>query len=100
MTGRFHATLVDYPLLIANETSRTTTKHPYLGETYQAPGDTFVGEVEGFEYALVKHENGTDLNIFARTKASRVSESEALDWRKFNALLNAIGFVHGIHAWP
>jgi hypothetical protein len=43
---------------------------------------------------------GDDLHVHLRSKQGFRSISEEDDLRRFRALLDAVGFTHGVHAWP
>ncbi len=78
---RFEALLRDYPFF------------PPIG------GGLVKGKVAGHEFTLSKDE-GTDLRVSLCSTDPEHSSSEAEDWRRFRAVMDALAFVHGMHAWP
>jgi hypothetical protein len=96
----FLATLFEYPLVAWESGTETVKTNLFLGEASSSIGDTFAGEIEGFEFALIKQEQTKDLQVHLRSKNGYGTLGEEADWRKFYALMNALAFVHGVHAWP
>jgi hypothetical protein len=100
ITSSFHAVLADYPLLTWNASTVKTEENPYFGKSTASTCNIFCGEVAGWEYALIEDKSGPDLHLHTRCAPGVLSVSEEADRRKFSALLHALAFVHGIHAWP
>ena len=96
----FHALLVDYPLISRDSGTRTVTTNAFLGELNGPRADTFMGEIEGFDFALIKEKEDAELHVHLRSKEGHHSANEEADWAKFDALMNAVAFTHGVHAWP
>lgn len=74
---QFDARLREYPLFLLNELK---------------------GEIGGCDFTLVKDKE--DLRVSLCSKEEYHSTCEDEDWRKFQALMDAIAFMHGTHAWP
>ena len=75
---QFEAKLRDYPFFLGNELK---------------------GEMGNCDFTLAK-EGETDLRVSLCSKKQYRSSSEEEDWRKFQALMDAMAFIHGTHAWP
>jgi hypothetical protein len=60
--------------------------------------DTFIDRGKDYDFALIKRDD--DLHVHFESKASFRSKGQDDDWRRFRALLAAIGFTHGFQPWP
>ena len=96
----FEATIVNCPLPAANGKTKTTWMNDFLGETWSSSLDTFSGELATARYALICAKNGSDLDIYFRSKEGSESGGEDGDWRKFRAFLAALAFANGVQPWP
>ncbi|MCX6900282.1 MAG: hypothetical protein NT105_16495 [Verrucomicrobia bacterium] len=99
---KFEALLADYPLFLpaCESGTKTTVTNPFLGETEAANLDTLCGEIEGFDFGLVKDEKTKSLRVVLRSKEGYKSSGEEEDWKRFHGFLQALAFIHGVHAWP
>lgn len=97
-TSRFIATLVNCKLPWPNAVTRTVRTNPFLGKTSGGKLDTLVAHGSSFDVALIQRE--TDLQIHLRSKARYRSKNSAEDSKRFQAVLNAIGFCYGFNPWP
>lgn len=97
----FYAQVIDYsiPTQLCKGTN-VITVNPYLGERPSGRLDTLMGEIEGYEFALIKDDNSEDVHVHLESKREFKSPSEELDWKKFYALMKALAFTLGVHAWP
>lgn len=75
----FDAMLFEYPILLAHELK---------------------GEIDDFEFILRKDREKSDVRVRMNSKAGYRSENEQEHWSAFYALMKALAFVHGMHAWP
>lgn len=100
ITSCFHAVLANYPLLTWNASTDTTEENPFFGKSTASAGNIFCGELDGWQYALIEDKSGPDLHLHTRCAPGVLSVSEEADRLKFSALLRALAFVHGVHAWP
>lgn len=84
--------------LWTNEKSVTKTCNGYLGDCLvEHKSDTYKGEFEDFEFAMIRVEKDTE--VYLRTKkGSSVDEGEFR--ATFEAYRKAIAFTHGREAWP
>jgi hypothetical protein len=96
----FRAVLMEFPLLPFLWTTKNTEAERV--PTGQAAPKTLScdGEIDGFEFSLLKHENGQDLCVHLDSKKDYESPGVEADWRKFDAFMNALAFAVGVHAWP
>lgn len=78
----FYATLFEYPLLRSNW------------------GNEVKGETDNYEFVLTKDKSDSDLRVALHSKKHYHSTGAQEDWFKFNAFMNALAFVNGVHAWP
>lgn len=76
----------------------TVRTNPFLGKTSGGKLDTLVAHGSSFDVALIQRE--TDLQIHLRSKARYRSKNSAEDSKRFQAVLNAIGFCYGFNPWP
>lgn len=97
---QFEATIVECPLPAANGGTKTAWNNDFLGESSSSSLDTFCGEVKTARYALIRARNGTDLEIYFRSKEGFGNGDDTADWRKFRTFLAAFGFASGVHPWP
>jgi hypothetical protein len=72
-------------------------EYPSLDEI---PGTKINGEIGGYDFTLVREITGGDLQVSLSSKKGYHSTGEEEDWRKFRAMMNALAFAHGAHAWP
>jgi hypothetical protein len=79
---RFQACLRNYPHFVA------------------IAGAELKGEFGEFEYVLARATETADVTVSLKSKATHYSASQEDDWRRFRALMDALGFVHGTHPWP
>jgi hypothetical protein len=96
--GKFEAVLVGCPRVFVNAGSDTTIKNDFLGKRTSSSADTFIDRAKDYNFALIKE--GDDLHVHLRSKQGFRSIGEEDDLRRFRALLEAVGFTHGVHAWP
>jgi hypothetical protein len=94
----FEAVLVGCPRVFVNAGTDTTIKNDFLGKRTSFSADTFIDRAKDYDFSLIKE--GDDLHVHLRSKQGFRSTSEEDDLRRFRALLDAVGFTHGIHAWP
>ena len=78
----FDAMLFEYPSL-----------HEVLGAQIK-------GELGGFDLTLAQDKADKDLHVSLRSRKEYLSSGVEEDWKMFRAVMNAIAFVHGAHAWP
>src|ERR1700686_216275 len=96
---QFEATLLGCAPLFLNAGTTIEIRNDFLGKTSRDwKGDTFIDRARDYGFALIQ--NGEDLVIPLRSKVPFKSINEESDWQRFRALLNAVGFVHGLHPWP
>jgi hypothetical protein len=101
MSVYFHALLLNYPIpTLACEGTQIIEKNPYLGERPSGQLDTVKGEIGNFKFAFIKERDEGDLHVHLESKKGYNSPSEQEDWRMFNALMQALAFAEGVHAWP
>lgn len=79
---RFEAFLYEYPFF-----------EPFSGRELK-------GEIEGFDFTLKKENDDADLWVSLKSKEDCISHDEKEDWNKFYALMAALAFTNGAHAWP
>jgi hypothetical protein len=97
----FYAVLFKYPIpTLACEGTQIIERNPFFGERQGGRLDTVKGELENFTFAFIKEKAENDLHVHLESKAGYSSPSEQDDWRKFFALMKALSFVQGVHAWP
>ncbi|SRR6266498_3083333 len=94
----FEAVLVGCPRVFVNAGTDTTIKNDFLGKSTSSSADTFIDRAKDYDFALINE--GDDLRVHLRSKQGFRSTSEEDDLRRFRALLDAVGFTHGVHAWP
>ena len=90
--------MVSCPRVFVNAGTDTTIKNDFLGKRTSSSADTFIDRAKDYDFSLIKE--GDDLHVHLRSKQGFRSISEEDDLRRFRALLDAVGFTHGIHAWP
>lgn len=97
----FDAKIYNYPIptLLCQGTD-VIEKNPYFGEHTGGRLDTLMGEIEGYEFAFIKEKKDADFKVYLKSKAEYHSSGEEEDWRKFYALMRALSFISGMHAWP
>jgi hypothetical protein len=86
------ARLVNHKLMWHNLYSQTVQENGFLIQR-----DTLRGAFDEFEYALIKR--GEDCEVHLRLKKGAVI-SPRIFRNTFSALLRAVAFLHGQHAWP
>ncbi len=91
------ARLVNYKLMWCNLRSETVQENDFLGKSSLIQRDTLRGAFDEFEYALIKR--GEDCEVHLRLKKGAVISPRVFR-NTFSALLRAIAFLHGQHAWP
>jgi hypothetical protein len=91
------ARLVNYKLLWRNSYSQRVYENDFLGQSSSTLRDTLLGAFDEFEYALVERDE--DCEVHLRLKKGAVT-SPCVFRNTFSALLRAVAFVHGQHAWP
>jgi hypothetical protein len=91
------ARLVNYKPLWCNSYSETVYENDFLGKSSSTLRDTLRGAFDEFEYALVERDEDCDVHL--RLKEGAVI-SPCVFRNTFSALLRAVAFVHGQHAWP
>jgi hypothetical protein len=95
----FHAMLFGCKPVFLNAGTRTEIKNDFLGNFRGGSSfDTFIDRNNDYDFALIKKDG--DTHIHFRSKSQFHSVSAADDWRRFYALLFAIGFTHGFQPWP
>jgi hypothetical protein len=80
-----------------NASTGTKITNDFLGESGGTAGDTFMGDFEHFEFALIRI--GDDCEAYLRTRVGSPITEEQFR-RTFAAFKTAIAFVHGREAWP
>lgn len=93
---RAFARLADYKLLWCNTNTETVETNEFIGTETCSVRDTLRGEFSGFEYALIQR--GDDCEVHLRQKGEVAASTDSRE--VMSALLKAIGFLHGRHAWP
>lgn len=96
--ARFAAVLVNSELLSANTVTHKLHRNSFLGKTTGWYADTFVEKGRDYDIALIKKD--TDLHVHFRSRGRYKSKNAAEDRRRFQAVLDAIGFTHGFNPWP
>jgi hypothetical protein len=94
----FEAVLVGCPQVFVNAGTDTTIDNDFLGKRPSSSADTFIDRADDYDFALIKQRD--DHHVHLRSKGGFRSRSEGDDRLRFRALLEAVGFTHGIHAWP
>jgi hypothetical protein len=94
----FEAVLVGCEPVFLNAGTTTTYKNDFLGKYGESAADTFFDKNPDYDFALVERDK--DLHLHMRSRAGFRSKNEEDDRRRFQALLNAIGFTHGFQPWP
>lgn len=90
------ARLTDYKLGWFNSDTVATENNEFFGTTSKTLKNTLVGVFEGFRYALVQRGDDCDVHLRQNGDAARWTDSRQV----MCALLRAIAFLHGRHAWP
>ena len=93
---RAFARLADFKLIWSNTNTETVETNEFIGTETCSVRDTLCGEFSGFEYALVQR--GDDCEVHLRQKGEVGPSTDSRE--VMSALLKAIGFLHGRHAWP
>ena len=62
--------------------------------------DTFLGEISGGQYALIRAKNRLDLEMYLRSQPCFESGTYGEDQRKCHVWLQAVAFVTGVQPWP
>jgi hypothetical protein len=57
-------------------------------------------ETEHFNFTIKKLKATSDLLVSLKSKKEYSSQGEQKDWKKFYAIMNALAFMTGVHAWP
>ena len=97
----FSALIANYPLpTLLCKGTEVVELNPYFGERRSSGLDTLMGEIEGYNYAFIKENDAADLQVHLKSKENYQSPGEEEDWRKFHALMKALAFTLGMHAWP
>ncbi len=94
----FDAVLTGCEQIFVNAGTDTKIENDFLGKWGSSSADTFIDRANDYDFAVIKE--GDDLHVHLRSKAGFRSKSEDDDRRRFQALLNAVGFTHGVHPWP
>jgi len=58
------------------------------------------GEIGDYDLTLASDNTDGDLQVSLHSKKEYRSSGEEEDWKKFRAMMNALAFAHGAHAWP
>ncbi len=93
---RAFARLTDYKLVCCNADTTTVETSEFFGAKTRDEKNVLRGAFSGFEFALVQR--GDDCEVHLRQSDEIVASTGARE--VMNALLKAIGFLHGSHAWP
>lgn len=96
--AKFEAVVVGCKPIVENVTTLTVTKNSFLGKTTSWDCDTFVEKTSNYEIALIERKD--ELHIHLRTRGRYKSDSAIVDRKRFQALLEAVGFTHGFNPWP
>lgn len=91
------ARLVNYELIWCNLDSQTVQENDFLGKSSTTKRDTLRGSFDQFEYGLFKR--GEDCEVHLRLNKG-AAISPRVFRNTFSALLRAVAFLHGQHAWP
>jgi hypothetical protein len=92
-----YAYLEGHKMIAANACTNTTTTNAFLGESGGTDRDTFMGDFDHFEFALIRA--GDDCEAYLRTReGSPITEVQFR--HAFAAFKTAIAFIHGREAWP
>jgi len=94
----FEAVLIGCPQIFVNAGTDTTIQNDFLEKRTSSSADTFVDRADDYDFGLIK--NGEDLHVHLRSKRRFCSKNEEDDRRRFRALLDAVGFTHGVDPWP
>jgi hypothetical protein len=96
---QFDAVIPGCKPVIFNAGTITKIRNDFLGLCRrQSSFDTFIDRNKEYDFGLIKKEE--DMHVHFRSKSRFHSASEEDDWRRFYALLFAIGFTHGFQPWP
>jgi len=92
------AFFIGFKLTWASTSTDTKTTHPFLGESSGWKRDSLIGEIGPFEYCLIQRDSDCELIMRRRRNARRVKDWNFVEF--WTALLKAVAFAHGQHAWP
>lgn len=96
---QFHAVLCGCEPAFLNAGTETRVRNDFLGRSGGGSAlDTFIDRSTDYDFAMIKRDRDTQIHF--RSKAGFRSKSEEDDWRRFHALLAAIGLTHGFQPWP
>ncbi len=97
----FYALILNYPVpTLACAGTEIIEKNPYFGERRSGKLDTLKGEIGNYNYAFIKEKDDGDIHVHLESKKGYHSSSTQEDWDKFYALMHALAFMQGMHAWP
>ena len=92
-----YAYLEGHKPIWTNADTRTKVTNDFLGERGETARDTFMGDFDHFEFALIR--TGDDCEAYLRTReGSPITAEQFCD--TFAAFRTAIAFIHGREAWP
>lgn len=80
-----------------NAGTNTKETNDFLGDSSRQASDTFMGEFDDFEFAMVRVDK--DCEAYLRTKKG-IGVNAAVFRTTFDAFRTAIAFIHGREAWP
>ena len=95
----FSGLLLGFKLIARNAGTKITEENPFFGESTSITQDTQCGDLsQKWEYGLIKR--GEDIEFQLRLKDGAKSIDPSDDLKALQALMEAIAFIHGQHAWP
>ena len=95
--GSAFARLVNFKLVWCENQTITIEENEFLGKTTRTVSDTLRGDVGDFEYGLIQR--GDDCEVHLRQKRDGTGSTYSMA-EVTAALLQALAFLHGRHAWP
>ncbi len=94
-----HALVFDFPLIHTNGQTELIEKNTFLGESSRMTADTYSGNFEGVEFALVRR--GEDLNVYLFLSGETDENLPVETHERFlKAFLTGLAFATGQHCWP
>lgn len=94
----FFAVLKDYKLIALNKGTEIVETNEFLGKRPKSRMDTCMGILPGWKYGLIQVVN--DVHVHLKSDEIYVSRGKEEDSKHLEAVLRAIAFTHGQHAWP
>lgn len=91
------ALLQGFEIVGCEHGTEITSENVYLGKSSHWERDTMIGSYQDFEYALIQRKENCEVHL--RSKPG-VSPAQGATQKVMAALLRAVAFAHGQHAWP